>query len=87
MTLSYRQHGMRDDSAPPQINMSKIVVGGGIAGALFAGGSMLIFLLGIPLIRFMFPVAILSGCGVALIRHFTRHETASTSRMFSAAKK
>jgi hypothetical protein len=72
---------MMEDPAPPQINMSKIVVGGGIAGALFAGGSMLIFLIGIPLIRLMFPAAILVGCGVAVVRHFTRHETSSTSRI------
>jgi hypothetical protein len=63
------------------------VVGGGIAGAFFAGGGMLIFLVGIPLIRVMFPAAIVLGCGVALVRHFTLHETSSTSRILSAAKK
>jgi len=78
---------MKDDTALPQINVSKIVVGGGIAGALFAGGGMLIFLVGIPLIRFMFPAAILMGALVALIRHFTLHETSSTSRILTAAKK
>jgi hypothetical protein len=72
---------MEDDTAPPQINMSKIVVGGGVAGAFFALGSMSIFLVGIPLIRYMFPVAILFGCGVALVRRLTRHEIASTFRI------
>jgi hypothetical protein len=59
----------------PQINLSKIPVGGGIAGAIFAIGSMLIFLLGIPAIRYIFPAAIVLGCAVALVIHFKRHET------------
>ena len=78
---------MKDVNARPQINMSKIVVSGGIAGAFFALGSMSIFLVGIPLIRVMFPAAILLGCVVALVRHFTLHETSSTSRILTAEKK
>jgi hypothetical protein len=78
---------MKDDTALPQINVSKIVFGGGVAGALFAGGGMLIFLVGIPLIRYMFPAAIVMGCLVALVRHLTLHETSSTSRILTAAKK
>ena len=78
---------MVDHTERPQINMSKIVVSGGIAGAFFALGSMSIFLVGIPLIRVMFPAAILLGCVVALIRHFTLHETSSTSRILVAPKK
>jgi hypothetical protein len=43
------------NAAPtPQINVSKIPGGTGIAGALFAIGSMLIFLLGVPRIRYFF---------------------------------
>jgi hypothetical protein len=61
---------MSEGAAGPQINMSKIRVGGGIAGAIFAVSSMLIFLIGIPEIRYMFPAAILLGCGVALALHF-----------------
>lgn len=87
MRFSSSGHSMTDEPAPPQINMSKIVVGGGIAGAVFAGSSMLIFLAGIPLIRFLFPVAILAGCGVALVRRLARHETASTHRILSAVKR
>ena len=52
---------MREDTSRPQINLSKIPVGGGIAGAIFAIGSMLIFLLGIPVLRYVI--------------HFMRHET------------
>ncbi len=62
------------DAPRPQINLSKIPVGGGIAGAIFAIGSMLIFLLGIPAIRYIFPAAIVLGCGVALAIHFKHHE-------------
>jgi hypothetical protein len=58
---------MREDGSLPQINMSKIVVGGGLAGAFVAVGSMSIFLVGVPLIRYLFPVAILFGSGIALI--------------------
>ena len=78
---------MRDDTASPQINMSKIAVGGGIAGAIFAVGSMMIFLVGIPAIRYIFPAAIVLGCGVALILHFVRHETPGTSWLLSATEK
>jgi hypothetical protein len=63
------------DAPRPQINLSKIPVGGGIAGAIFAIGSMLIFLLGIPAIRYVFPAAVILGCGIALVIHFRRHET------------
>jgi len=78
---------MREDSAPPQINLSKIVVSGGLAGAFFALASTLIFLIGIPLIRYLFPAAILLGLGVALVLHFTRHESSSTSRILSSEKR
>ena len=65
---------MRDTSIP-QINVSKISGGGGIAGAMFAVFSMLIFLVGIPRLRYFFPAAIILGCAVALILHFKRHKT------------
>ncbi len=66
---------MNEDTSSPQINVSKIVVGGGIAGAIFTIGSMVIFLVGIPMIRYVFPAAVVLGCAVALILHFMRHET------------
>jgi hypothetical protein len=71
----------------PQINISKIPGGAGIAGAMFALFSMLIFLIGIPVVRYMFPAAIALGCGVALILHFKRHETPGASWILSAKKK
>jgi hypothetical protein len=78
---------MRDEGPNPQINVSKIPGGGGVAGALFAVISMVIFLIGIPALRFMFPAAILLGCGIALIRHFIRHETTGASWILAAPKK
>jgi hypothetical protein len=78
---------MRDDTSTPQINIAKIPVGGGIAGAIFAVGSMVIFLVGIPMLRVVFPAAIVLGCGVALVLHFIRHETPGASWILSATKK
>lgn len=65
---------MDQASSRPQINLSKIPVGGGIAGAIFALGSMMIFLLGIPVLRYVFPAAIVLGLAVAVILHFARHK-------------
>src|SRR5215469_12846966 len=66
---------MGDNGKTPQINISKIPGGTGIAGALFAIGSMLIFLFGVPRIRYFFIGAIVVGCGIALILRFVRRET------------
>jgi hypothetical protein len=78
---------MSEDTQRPQINMSKLAVGGGIAGAVFTAGSMLIFLTGIPVLRYVFPVAIAVGCGVALILHFWRHETLGAPWILPARRK
>jgi hypothetical protein len=78
---------MREDTPNPQINVSKIQGGGGIAGAMFAVISTLIFLIGIPALRYMFPAAIVLGCGVALVLHFVRHETPGAPWILSAPKK
>jgi len=66
---------MSQESPNPQINVSKIPGGGGVAGALFAIGSMLIFLIGIPRLRVFFPAALILGCVVAVILRLVRHET------------
>jgi hypothetical protein len=78
---------MTDPTPSPQINSAKIPVGGGFAGSLFAGGSMLIFLLGIPALRYFLPAAAILGCGVALILHFSRHETPGQSWILASTKK
>jgi len=66
---------MKDEFTRPQINISKIAVGGGIAGAIFAIGSMLIFLTGLPTLRYFFAAAIVFGCAVALLLRLFRRET------------
>jgi hypothetical protein len=66
---------MSEGTPTPQINVSKIRGGTGIAGALFAIGSMLIFLVAIPRIRFFFVAAVIVGCGIALVLRFIRRET------------
>jgi hypothetical protein len=75
---------MKEDSTRPQIDSAKIRVGSGIAGAIFTIGSMLIFLFGIPVLRYVFPAAILLGCAVALVLRFVRHKTPGTSWILSA---
>ena len=63
----------------PQINVSKIPGGAGFAGALFALSSVVIFLIGIPILKFFLPAAIILGFGIMLLIHFVRrrfpHET------------
>ena len=78
---------MPDDTQNPQINISKIQIGGGLAGLFVAAASMLIFLLGIPLLWYMFPAAIVLGVVVALILHFARHATPGESWILSGTKK
>jgi hypothetical protein len=78
---------MAEGTSTPQINVSKIPGGGGIAGALFAVISMLIFLIGIPALRYFLPAAILLGGGVALAIHFVRHEPPGRSWIPTPAMK
>jgi hypothetical protein len=78
---------MPEDTPRPQINSAKLRVGGGVAGAIFTIGSMLIFLIGIPAIRYVFPAAILVGFGVAILLRFVRHETPGAPWILSATEK
>jgi hypothetical protein len=71
----------------PQINVSSIKAGGGIAGTIFTLASMLIFLVGIPALRYFLPAAIVLGLVMALIIHFVRHETPGKSWILPATKK
>src|SRR6185369_5827342 len=75
---------MPESASSPQINVSKITGSGGVAGALFAVISMVIFLIGIPLLRYMFPAAVVLGGAVALIRRFMRRETPAASWILPA---
>jgi hypothetical protein len=60
---------MAQATQSPQINVSSIKAGGGIAGTIFTLASMLIFLIGIPALRYFLPAAIVLGLVVALIIH------------------
>ena len=75
---------MREDSSRPQIDSAKIRVGGGIVGAIFTIGSVLIFLFGIPVLRYVFPAAIVLGGVFALLLRFARHETPGKPWLLSA---
>ena len=77
---------MGEDTRSPQINSASIPVGGGIAGAIFAGASVMIFLTGIPAIRYFLPAAILLGGGMALAIRLGRHDTAPTARILAVKK-
>lgn len=56
----------------PQINVSKIPGGAGFAGAFFALSSVVIFLIGIPILKFFLPAAILLGFCIMLLIHYIR---------------
>ena len=77
---------MSEGAPTPQINVSKIPGGTGIAGALFAVGSMLIFLFGVPRIRYFFIAAMILGCGIALVLRFVRRETPGKPWILPAAQ-
>ena len=77
---------MSEGTPNPQINVSKIPGGGGFAGALFAVISTVIFLIGIPRLRYFFPAAVLVGCGIALILRFIRRETPGKPWILSATQ-
>jgi hypothetical protein len=65
---------MRDSTPSPQINVSKIQGGGGIAGTLFAAISVLIFLIGIPAMRYFLPAAMVLGGGIAIAIRSVRYQ-------------
>ncbi len=68
---------MREAAENPQINMSKMPVGTGVAGAIFAVASTVIFLVGIPALRYFLPAAAVIGVGIAFVVRRIRRETPS----------
>jgi hypothetical protein len=65
---------MSSNAPSPQINVSKIPGGAGFAGAFFAISSVVIFLIGIPMLRFFLPAAIVLGFAIMLLIHFARRK-------------
>jgi hypothetical protein len=59
--------GIPEGHPHPGITMHRIRIGGGIAGFIFAAGSVLIFLLGIPAFWGFLGLALVAGTGVALL--------------------
>jgi hypothetical protein len=57
--------GTGNESARPEITMHRLSVGGGVAGLIFAVGSCLIFVVGIPMLRWFLLGAVVIGFGVA----------------------
>ena len=55
-----------------EIDMAKIPADDNVGGLIFAIATVVIFLIGIPAIRVLFPMALLAGCAVAVILHFFR---------------
>jgi hypothetical protein len=58
---------MRDLQRHPGITMHRIAVGGGIMGALFALGTVLIFVIGVPFGGWFLLASLVLGTGVAAV--------------------
>jgi fatty acid desaturase len=78
---------MTEDTRSPQINSAKIPISGNIIGAIVAVGSMAIFLIGLPVLWYTFPIAVGLGCGVAFVLHFARHKSPGAPWIAAATKK
>jgi hypothetical protein len=75
-----------NENRNPQINISKMPIGGDVAGAIVAAGSIAICLVGLPALWYALPAAIVLGCGVALILRFTRRKASGASWILPAPK-
>ncbi len=55
---------MADEGKRPEISIHRIPVGGGVAGLIFAVGSCMIFLVGIPALRWFLLLAVVVGSAI-----------------------
>jgi hypothetical protein len=68
---------MTEEPAYPRIDMSHIRVGGGVAGFIFTAGSVYIFLVGVPALRWFFVWAIVAGAFISIaLGLFHKHKPA-----------
>jgi hypothetical protein len=67
----------------PGINMHKLPVGGGFVGLVFAAGSALIFLLGLPALWYFVVFSAALGLGVALLLRFVNARRADAAKPLS----
>jgi len=58
------------DSPHPGINVSKIPVGGGVAGMLAALSVIIIGLIGLPITRWFLGASLAAGLLIALVRRW-----------------
>ena len=70
-----------------EINVAIVAADGNVGGMIFAFATVLIFFWGIPLVRYMFPAAIVLGSAVAVVLHFIRHEAPGALWILSATDK
>jgi hypothetical protein len=61
---------MRNEISRADIDLAKIPADSNAGGLIFAIATVVIFLIGIPALRSVFPVMIAAGCGVASVLHF-----------------
>jgi hypothetical protein len=74
---------VKDDGRRPEIDVAKIPADDNVGGLMFAVATVVVFLIGIPAIRVLFPMALLAGGAVALVLHLLRHGLhGSTARRF-----
>lgn len=65
----------QEPKAPPngdagaEINMSRIRVGGGVPGLIFAVGTVYIFVVGVPVVRGFFMWSLIAGALISLGLH------------------
>jgi hypothetical protein len=63
------------DQSYTEINMSTIRVGGGVAGLIFALGTVYVFVIGLPVVRTFFLWSLLAGAVIATALHiFHKHK-------------
>lgn len=62
---------MSKEISRAEIDLAKIPADSNAGGLIFAVATVLIFVIGIPAIRSIFPAIVAAGCGVALVLRLT----------------
>jgi hypothetical protein len=71
---SGRKKAVVSNGGYPEINISHIRAGGGVAGLIFTVGCLAIFLIGIPWLWFFLVSAIALGTGIGTVMHLLHRE-------------
>ena len=68
-------HPVSEETSATEINMSRIQVGGGTAGLLFAAGTAFIFAFGLPAVRAFLVWSIFTGSVISVALYlFHKHK-------------